>query len=319
MSGDGDGGGERARADADATRVARVIGAPTDYGANRRGVDMGPSAIRYAGLAAQLERAGAAVVDAGDVPAPRAEERDPNTETLAPGRAKFLRETREVTTRLADRVEAALAADELPVVLGGDHSVAIGSVVGAARDAEVGVVWFDAHADCNTPETSPSGNVHGMPLAAALGVGAFAGVEWANAAGLDADNVAIVGLRDVDAPERRAVRDSGATAFTMADIDARGIAAVVDDALDVATAGTDGVHVSLDLDWLDPREAPGVGTPVRGGVTYREAHSALERVAARGRLRSLDLVEVNPILDERNETASLAAELASSALGRRIL
>jgi arginase len=318
MSGDGD-GGERARADADATRVARVIGAPTDYGANRRGVDMGPSAIRYAGLAAQLERAGAAVVDAGDVPAPRAEERDPNTETLAPGRAKFLRETREVTTRLADRVEAALAADELPVVLGGDHSVAIGSVVGAARDAEVGVVWFDAHADCNTPETSPSGNVHGMPLAAALGVGAFAGVEWANAAGLDADNVAIVGLRDVDAPERRAVRDSGATAFTMADIDARGIAAVVDDALDVATAGTDGVHVSLDLDWLDPREAPGVGTPVRGGVTYREAHSALERVAARGRLRSLDLVEVNPILDERNETASLAAELASSALGRRIL
>ena len=319
MSGDGDGGGERARADADATRVARVIGAPTDYGANRRGVDMGPSAIRYAGLAAQLERAGAAVVDAGDVPAPRAEERDPNTETLAPGRAKFLRETREVTTRLADRVEAALAADELPVVLGGDHSVAIGSVVGAARDAEVGVVWFDAHADCNTPETSPSGNVHGMPLAAALGVGAFAGVEWANAAGLDADNVAIVGLRDVDAPERRAVRDSGATAFTMADIDARGIAAVVDHALDVATAGTDGVHVSLDLDWLDPREAPGVGTPVRGGVTYREAHSALERVAARGRLRSLDLVEVNPILDERNETASLAAELASSALGRRIL
>ena len=319
MSGDGDGGGERAPADADATRVARVIGAPTDYGANRRGVDMGPSAIRYAGLAAQLERAGATVVDAGDVPAPRAEERDPNTETFAPGRAKFLRETREVTTRLADRVEAALAADELPVVLGGDHSVAIGSVVGAARDAEVGVVWFDAHADCNTPETSPSGNVHGMPLAAALGVGAFADVEWANAAGLDADNVAIVGLRDVDAPERRAVRDSGATAFTMADIDARGIAAVVDDALDVATAGTDGVHVSLDLDWLDPREAPGVGTPVRGGVTYREAHSALERVAGRGRLRSLDLVEVNPILDERNETASLAAELASSALGRRIL
>jgi arginase len=321
MPGDGDGGerGSDDATDADATRVARVIGAPTDYGANRRGVDMGPSAIRYAGLAAQLERAGATVVDAGDVPAPRAEERDPNTETFAPGRAKFLRETREVTTRLADRVEAALAADELPVVLGGDHSVAIGSVVGAARDAEVGVVWFDAHADCNTPETSPSGNVHGMPLAAALGVGAFADVEWANAAGLDADNVAIVGLRDVDAPERRAVRDSGATAFTMADIDARGIAAVVDDALDVATAGTDGVHVSLDLDWLDPRGAPGVGTPVRGGVTYREAHSALERVAGRGRLRSLDLVEVNPILDERNETASLAAELASSALGRRIL
>jgi arginase len=303
----------------DDARTVRVIGAPTDYGANRRGVDMGPSAIRYGGLATQLERAGAAVVDDGDVPAPRAEERDPDTETFAPGRAKFLRETREVTTRLADRVDAALAADELPVVLGGDHSVAIGSVTGSAREAEIGVVWFDAHADCNTPETSPSGNVHGMPLAAALGVGEFAGVEWATAAGLDADNVAIVGLRDVDPPERRAIEASGVTAFTMADIDTRGLTGVVDDALDVATAGTDGVHVSLDLDWLDPREAPGVGTPVRGGVTYREAHSALERVARRECLRSLDLVEVNPILDERNETASLAAELASSALGRRIL
>ena len=303
----------------DETTNVRVIGAPTDYGANRRGVDMGPSAIRYAGLATQLERAGATVVDAGDVPAPRAEERDPDTETFSPGRAKFLRETREVTTRLADRVDAALAADELPMVLGGDHSVAIGSVVGSARDADIGVVWFDAHADCNTPETSPSGNVHGMPLAAALGAGAFADVEWANAAGLAADTVAIVGLRDVDPPERRAIDESGVTAFTMADIDDRGITSVVDDALDVATAGTDGVHVSLDLDWLDPREAPGVGTPVRGGVTYREAHSALERVARRDCLRSVDLVEVNPILDERNETAELAAELASSALGRRIL
>ena len=303
----------------DTDRTVRVIGAPADYGANRRGVDMGPSAIRYAGLAAELERAGVSVVDDGDVTAPRAEERDPDTETLGSTRTKFLRETREVATRLASRTEAALDAGERPVVLGGDHSISIGSVTGSARDAEIGVVWFDAHADCNTPETSPSGNIHGMPLAAVLGVGAFEDVAWANAAGLSADNVAIVGLRDVDPPERRAIERTGVTALTMSDIDARGITAVVDDALDVATAGTDGLHVSLDLDWLDPGEAPGVGTPVRGGVTYREAHSALESVARRGSLRSLDFVEVNPTLDDHNETASLAAELASSALGRRIL
>ena len=278
--------------------TVRIIGAPTDYGANRRGVDMGPSAIRYAGLAEELERTGVDAVDDGDVLAPHAEERDPDAETLPSGRAKFLRETREVVTSLADRVEGSLADGEVPLVLGGDHSVAIGSVTGSARDAEIGVVWFDAHGDCNTPETSPSGNVHGMPLAAVLGIGEFADVEWANARGLRPENVAIVGLRDVDE---------------------RGISNVVDDALDVATTRTDGLHVSLDLDWLDPREAPGVGTPVRGGVTYREAHSALEAVADRDCLRSLELVEINPILDERNETASLAVELAASALGKQIL
>ncbi|MFA1611380.1 arginase [Halobellus rubicundus] len=301
------------------TRTVQIIGAPTDYGANRRGVDMGPSAIRYAGLADQLRQIGIDVVDGGDIPAPRAEERDPEAETLASGRAKFLRETRQVATRLADRVAETLAAGETPLVLGGDHSVAIGSVTGSARDARVGAVWFDAHGDFNTPATSPSGNVHGMPLAALLGVGEFDGVEWANAVGLDAENVALVGLRDVDGDERRAIRDSPVTAFTMSDIDERGIPAVVDDALDVATVGTDGVHVSLDLDWLDPREAPGVGTPVRGGVTYREAHAALEAVAECDCLRSLELVEVNPILDEHNETAALATELAASALGKQIL
>ncbi|MGQ4555066.1 arginase [Halobellus sp. GM3] len=312
-------------------RTVRVIGAPIDYGANRRGVDMGPSAIRYAGLAEQLRRAGVAVVDDGDVRAPRAEERDPDAETLSTGRVRFLRETREVATRLAERVEGALDAGEVPLVLGGDHSVAIGTVTGSARDASIGAVWFDAHGDFNTPETSPSGNVHGMPLAALLGIGEFADVDWANAGGRDgsgaderdagfrAENVALVGLRDVDERERDAIADSDVTAFSMSDIDERGIAAVVEDALDVAATGTDGVHVSLDLDWLDPREAPGVGTPVRGGVTYREAHSALEAVAERGCLRSLELVEVNPILDEANETASLAAELAASALGKKIL
>ena len=301
------------------TRPVRIIGAPTDYGANRRGVDMGPSAIRYGGLADELAGAGIEVDDDGDVAAPPAEVRDPEAEAPAQGNAKFLRETREVVTSLADRVAAALEDGETPLVLGGDHSVAIGSVTGSARDAEVGLVWFDAHGDFNTPSTSPSGNVHGMPLAALLGVGDFADTPWANAAGLAVEHVAIVGLRSLDDAEREAIHDSDVTAYTMSDIDERGIDAVVDDALDVACAASDGVHASLDLDWLDPREAPGVGTPVRGGVTYREAHFALERVAATDALRSLELVEVNPVLDEHNETAALATELAASGLGKRIL
>ncbi|SFR68655.1 arginase [Halogeometricum limi] len=301
------------------TRPVRIIGAPTDYGANRRGVDMGPSAIRYGGLADQLADAGVTAIDDGDVEAPPAEVRDPDAEAPAEGSAKFLRETRDVVTSLSDRVAETLAAEERPLVLGGDHSVAIGSVTGSARDADIGLVWFDAHGDFNTPATSPSGNVHGMPLAAVLGVGDFADTPWANADGLREENVAVVGLRDVDDVERDAINDSDVTAFTMSDIDERGIDAVVDDALEVACAAPDGIHVSLDLDWLDPREAPGVGTPVRGGVTYREAHFALESVARTGELRSLELVEVNPILDEHNETAALATELAASGLGKRIL
>jgi arginase len=299
--------------------AVRIIGAPTDYGANRRGVDMGPSAIRYAGLADRLEGAGVASQDAGDLLVPRAEERDPDAHGLSTGRAKFLRETEDVCTRLADEVAGALAEGAVPLVLGGDHSVAIGSLSGSARDASVGAVWFDAHGDWNTPSTSPSGNVHGMPLAAALGVDEFADVAWANAAGLREENVVLVGLRSLDDAERAAIRDSEATAYTMSDVDERGIAPVVEEALAVASDGVDGVHVSLDLDWLDPSVAPGVGTPVRGGVTYREAHSALESVAESGALRSLELVEVNPILDEHNETAELATELAASALGKRIL
>jgi arginase len=299
--------------------TVRIIGAPTDYGANRRGVDMGPSAIRYAGLADQLEAAGVATVDAGDLLAPRAEEQPVETDTTA----RNLPATRDVTGRLAGEVAQTLEGGEFPLVLGGDHSVAIGTLRGSARDADIGAVWFDAHGDFNTPETSPSGNIHGMPLAAALGEGAFEDTEWANAPGLEEENVAIVGLRSIDEVERNAIRDSEITVFTMADIDERGITPVVEDALDVATDGVDGIHVSLDLDWLDPHEAPGVGTPVRGGVTYREAHAALELVAARngdgGVMRSLELVEVNPILDEGNETAALATELAASAFGKRIL
>ncbi|WP_232688419.1 arginase [Halobacterium zhouii] len=300
------------------TRPVQIIGAPMDYGADRRGVDMGPSAIRYADLAQKLRSAGVDPSDSGDLLVPRAEERDPGDEA-----AKFLPEIEDVCSRLADEVAGAIAEDNLPLVLGGDHAVAIGSIAGSARDADVGVVWFDAHGDFNTPESSPSGNVHGMPLAAALGQGDFAEMPWANAPGLSEENVALVGLRKLDDHERRAIRDSDMTAFPMSEIDERGITAVTEDALDVASAGTDGVHVSFDVDWLDPDEAPGVGTPVRGGATYREAHAALEAVAERHRsdgvLRSMELVEVNPILDDTNRTADIAAELAASAMGKRIL
>ncbi|QLG62340.1 arginase [Halorarum salinum] len=299
--------------------AVHIIGVPTDYGQDRRGVDMGPSAIRYAGLARELAAAGVEVEDAGDLPVPRAEERDPDYRTPSEGNAKFLRETEDVSDRLADAVADTVADGATPLVLGGDHSVAIGSLRGSARDADVGAVWFDAHGDYNTPTTSPSGNVHGMPLAAALGHAEWAGVEWANAPRLREENVVYVGLRALDDTERAAIRGSEMTAYTMSDIDERGITDVVEAAITVAGDGVDGVHVSLDLDWLDPGIAPGVGTPVRGGVTYREAHYAMERVAESDVLRSMEVVEVNPVLDEHNETAELATELAASAFGKRIL
>lgn len=304
-------------------KSVRLLGVPMDYGANRRGVDMGPSAIRYAGIGDDLEDAGVEAIDSGDLLMPRAEERDPDAIQPPAGSALFLREIEDVCTRLAAQVEQTLADGEFPLVLGGDHSIAIGTVGGAARDADLGIVWFDAHADINTPTTSPSGNVHGMPLAAVLGRGCFDAMEWANTPGVREESIAYVGLRSIDDRERRLVRESEMTAFTMAEIDDRGITAVVEDALAVADEGTDGVHVSLDVDWIDPKTAPGVGTPVRGGVTYREAHAALEVVSERdqreGLLRSMDVVEVNPILDERNETANLASELTASVFGKRIL
>jgi arginase len=296
------------------TDAIRIIGAPTDYGASRRGVDMGPSAIRYADLASALDRLGLSCTDAGDLSVPPVE-----SETGGEDRAtaKYLPEIESACVDLADAVATALAAGETPLVLGGDHSIAIGTLGGSTEGADVGVVWFDAHGDFNTPATTPSGNVHGMSLAAALGRGEFADT-WAAAPGLDADDVALVGVRDLDPVEREHLTESDVHTFTMSEIDRRGVTAVVDDAVDAAV-GTDGVHLSLDLDWLDPVEAPGVGTPVRGGVTYREAHAALERVAAATTVRSLELVEVNPILDDHNRTAELAVELAASALGERIL
>ncbi|WP_254862757.1 arginase [Halovivax gelatinilyticus] len=300
-------------------RTVRIIGAPVDYGANRRGVDMGPSAIRYAGLSDQLRSAGVDTEDDGDLFVPRAEERDSTDESGSIENARFIDEVRDACEHLGDRVEETISDGIFPLVLGGDHSISIGTMHGASRDADIGVLWFDAHADLNTPSTSPSGNVHGMPLAAALGYDEFESLSWSNAPGVDEESVAYVGLRSVDDGEREMIHDSEITAFTMADIDERGITAVVEDALSVVTNETDGIHVSLDLDWLDPSSAPGVGTPVRGGATYREAHSALETVAEHGSLRSMDVVEVNPILDESNETASVATEIVASAFGKRTL
>ncbi|ELY94423.1 arginase [Natrialba taiwanensis] len=306
------------------SRSVRVLGAPLDLGANRRGVDMGPSAIRYADIEAELAAAGVDCTDAGDLDVPRLETSSAASREST-GNAKYLDEIGRVTETLATEVAGTIDDGAVPLVLGGDHAVAMGSMFGAARNAEdgIGVIWFDAHGDYNTPETSPSGNVHGMPLAAAHGRGEFADVEWAETPAVSEENTVLVGIRSLDNEERAALRESEATVFTMREIDERGITAVVEDALEIATDGVDGIHVSLDLDWLDPTVVPGVGTPVRGGVNYREAHAALELVAERDReadlLRSIDVVEVNPILDRDNRTAEVAAELAASACGKRIL
>ncbi|WP_324758986.1 arginase [Haloarcula montana] len=299
----------------------RVLGVPMDLGADRRGVDMGPSAIRYGGLADRLDDLGFDCIDGGDIAVPRPEAGDPDANDLPDGRAKFLPETREVCADLSAAVAATRADGEFPLVLGGDHSIAMGTVDGATDpDEELGIVWFDAHGDFNTPRTTPSGNIHGMSLAGILGKGRFGETPWARVPGVSEENVVLVGLRSLDEGERELLTESDVTAFTMSDIDTRGASTVVQEALAIATDGTDAIHVSLDLDWLDPTEAPGVGTPVRGGVSYREAHIAMEHVADnRASLRSMEVVEVNPILDEHNRTAELACELVSSAFGERIL
>ena len=295
-------------------RVA-IIGAALDLGAGRRGVDMGPSAIRYAGLDERLAALGLTVEDLGNVEVAVAEATDEGDPS-----ARFLEEVKEVSARLAGQVREAAGGGAVPVVLGGDHSVAIGTLGGLAAGAGPGgVLWFDAHGDLNTPETSPSGNVHGMPLAAALGlaVETFASDAWRLPA-LDPDHVALLGLRSLDAGERELVKELGIAAYTMSDFDRRGVEAVVAEALE-RVEGATFVHVSLDMDVVDPEAAPGVGTPVRGGLSYREAHLAMELVAENCEFGSLEIVEVNPILDRENATAQLAVELAASALGATIL
>ncbi|MFI5169158.1 MAG: arginase [Vicinamibacterales bacterium] len=297
-----------------------LIGVPLDLGAGRRGVDMGPSALRVADVHAKVAALGYDVTDSGDLPVKI-------QETQGPGdpRLKYLKEIVEVCGLLRDRVGEELAAGALPIVLGGDHSVAMGSLAGASRhfrrrEAMPGLIWFDAHADANTPETSPSGNIHGMPFAVALGYGAETLVHLAGFAPMvEASHAAIVGIRDVDPAERTSVKTSGVGAFTMRDIDERGMRSVMEDAIQRATTGTAGIHVSFDIDAIDPDLAPGVGTPSPGGLSFREAHLAMEMLHDTGKVVSADFVEVNPILDERNGTATLAVDLLCSLLGKKIL
>ena len=302
-------------------KAVHIIGVPLDLGGNRRGVDMGPSALRIAGLAERLAQLGYPVVDRGDLASPIPETREWRDE-----RQKYIHDIAKVCQQLYETAHRCLEDGALPLVLGGDHSLGAGSVAAAAqwarkaRKLPIGLLWIDAHGDMNTPATSISGNVHGMPLAALLGpepsdlstIGGFSPKV------LPAHTV-LIGVRNLDEREKVAVRDSHVHVFTMKDIDRQGIASIVEQAVDLAGNGTAGIHVSFDLDACDPGIAPGVGTPVKGGLDYREAHMVMEIVADSGLLTSLDLVEVNPTLDVRNTTAQLGAELAASALGMKIL
>jgi arginase len=296
-------------------RIA-LIGVPLDLGQGRRGVDMGPSAIRYAGVAERLRAIGYEVDDRGDVAVPRAEAAE-----VGDGHAKYLEAIVGVAGEVASAVEAAQRAGDLVVVLGGDHSLALGVFAGLARASGRGAaIWLDAHADCNTPETSLTGNVHGMPLAVALGWGdeRFAVAGGPPAPWIDEERSVIIGARDLDPQERIRLRASQVAVHTMTEIDRHGMERVVRSAIE-RVQGAPFVHVSLDLDVVDPQWAPGVGTPVRGGISFREAHLAVELLSEAGLVGSLQIVEVNPILDRENATGELAVELACSALGQRIL
>jgi arginase len=300
--------------------IIRIIGVPLDLGQNRRGVDMGPSAVRIANLGPRLAALGHQVQNIGNLEIP-----DRDSIAMSSSAIDFLPAITEVCSRIADHTAAAVREGCLPLVLGGDHALAAGSVAGVAtafaeRGERIGLIWLDAHGDMNTPETSPSGNVHGMPVAHLLGHGdpGLAGVAKPGPA-VRAENVAIVGARDLDPGERANAKRFGVRVFTMREIDERGLRAVMVDALTIAGDGAAGFHLSTDADWIDPSEAPGVGTPVRGGATFREAHLAMEMIADSRKMVSMDLVEINPVLDDHNHTAELCVHLVTSALGLRIL
>jgi arginase len=301
-------------------RFIEVIGVPVDLGAGRRGVDMGPSAIRIADLEPRLEQLGHRVQDFGDL-----DVMIPETQKVGEGKLRYKAPIIAFCEELRKAVEESIGKGRLPLVLGGDHSIAIGSLAGStahfARQGEtLGLIWFDAHGDANTPETTPSGNIHGMALAVSLGLGDS---ELVNLGGRSpkvlARNTVLIGIRDLDPGERDILKKSGVTVYTMRDLDERGMRDVVDEATRLASDGTAGVHLSFDLDVVDPEDAPGTGTPVWGGITYREAHLAMEMLSDRAQIVAIDLVEVNPVLDTQNMTGILAAELAQSVLGKRIL
>jgi arginase len=302
-----------------APRRIEIIGVPLDMGAGRRGVDMGPSALRVAELAKLIARLGYDVSDHGDLDVSI-------PETTEPGRAdlRFAEGVFAVTQRVAEVVEHTLRGGSMPLVLGGDHSISIGSIAGssaffAERGARIGLVWLDAHGDCNTPQTTPSGNIHGMALAVGLGLGdpRFTNLHRPGRK-VDPQHVALVGVRDLDPGEKENLKQVGVHVFTMREVDELGMGTVMRRAIEIASMGTAGIHAQLDMDVLDPEEAPGTGTPIVGGVTYREAHLAMEMLADTGKVIALDVVEINPILDEHNRTAQIATELVLSALGKKI-
>ena len=301
-------------------KPVHIIGVPLDLGGARRGVDMGPSALRIAGLGEAIARLGRQVIDKGNLPAPIAE-----TEDALDRQKKYIEPIAAVCHSLYTSCLASLEAGAIPVVLGGDHSLAAGSVAASAdwirrlNDKPLGLIWVDAHGDMNTPQTTSSGNVHGMPLAALLGQDPRELATIGSTPSVRPEHTVLVGIRNLDEDEKGPIRASGVHVFTMKDIDRQGIATIAERALEIASAGTGGIHVSFDLDVCDPSIAPGVGTPVRGGLDYRESHVIMELVADSNLLIALDLVEVNPTLDNRNTTAEFAAELAQSALGKRIL
>ena len=297
-----------------------ILGAPLDFGAGRRGVDMGPSALRLAGLNARLQAMGYHVQDLGNVPVAQQETIDEGSPS-----AKYLAPIAKCCAELARTVSDIVDKGQFPLVLGGDHSVGAGTVAGVSNalrknQQKIGVIWIDAHADMNTPESSPSGNVHGMPLASCLGRGPRELTDiFGYAPKMEARNTVLIGLRDVDEREADIVRELGVVVFTMRDIDELGLRKIMELAITAATTGTAGFHLSLDMDAVDPDEAPGVGTPVRGGMSYREAHLSMEMVCDSGKMLSMEVVEVNPVLDTANRTALLGVELVMSAMGKKIL
>ncbi len=301
-------------------KPVHLIGVPLDLGGGRRGVDMGPSAFRIAGLGDQIAALGRTVIDQGDLPAPI-----PETQRPADKKKKYIHEIAHVCQQLYDLAARSLGAGALPLMLGGDHSLAAGSVAASAdwlqRTAAkpLGLIWVDAHGDMNTPGTTPSGNVHGMPLAALLGQDPVELAQIGSNPSVLPENTVLVGIRNLDQREKEQIRASGVHVFTMKDVDRDGIAKVAEQALALASRHTGGIHVSFDMDVCDPTVAPGVGTPVKGGIDYREAHLIMEMVADSRQLVALDLVEVNPTLDIRNTTAEFGTELALSALGKGIL
>jgi arginase len=298
----------------------RIIGVPMDLGASRRGVDMGPSALRVAGLQARIKQLGHQVEDIGNISV-----RQPEEMPIGEKRAKYVAEITDACKDLGVTVQKSLEEGYLPLVLGGDHSIAVGSISGVAAQfrkdkKQIGCIWLDAHSDMNTPETSPSGNVHGMPLAGIMGYGVPELQDLFDyKPKIEPQNVVLVGVRDLDTAEKKFIKKLGVRTFTMRDIDERGMREVMADALKYAMDDTDGIAVSLDMDFVDPSDAPGVGTPVRGGVTYREAHLAMEMIADSEAMASMEIVEINPVIDEHNRTALLGVELVLSGLGKKIL